>query len=316
MPRTTRCMLRWYQRPSTRIGTVGALVVVTAAALVSHLPRGTARLDLVAAAPTASDTPAWTAPIPTTAVHPITSSTLAAVQAAPGAPAEMARVPTTTATRSDAPAVPVIEAAPGAARQAPVLDRVAPVTAGAAAPKNCVVRLHGKSGTGSAATEQGGVTHLAPTGNATGWGGRQWLYFPEAGYRAGLLAVTASIDDAGCTRVILNGFSNGAAFAAKLYCRGENFGGRLARVIVDDPVTDHAVAGCGPAVGVAITLYWTGALEGQAQPGWSCAAADWTCEGGSTIGIASYAAALATTALASPMGGHAPYPNPPELTRF
>ena len=80
--------------------------------------------------------------------------------------------------------------------------------------------------------------------------------------------------------------------------------------------TNAGQVGCGPAVGVAITLYWTGALEGQAQPGWNCATADWTCEGGSTIGIASYAASLATTATASPMGGHTPYANPPELTRF
>ena len=315
MPRVTRCILRCYQRPSARISTFGTLVVVTATALVSHVPESTARLDVVAAAPTASDTRASTAPVATVAVQQITSSTLAAAQAAPGAPAEMARVPTTTTTGTVVPAEPT-QVGPSAARQAPTLDRVAPAPADVAASKNCVVRLHGKGGTGSAATEQRGVTYLAPTGNASGWGGRQWLYFPEAGYQAGLLAVAASIDGAGCTRVILDGFSNGAAFAAKLYCRGESFGGRLARVIVDDPVTDHAVAGCGPAAGVAITLYWTGALEGQAQPGWNCAAADWTCEGGSTIGIASYAAALATTATASPMGGHTPYANPPELTRF
>ena len=316
MPRVTRCILTWYRQPSARIGTLGALVVVTASALVSHVPKSTARLDLVAGVPIASDVHAPIAPVATAAVHQITPSTRAAMQAVPDAPAEMARVPTTATTGTVAPADPATQVGPSAARQAPTLDRVAPAPAGVAASKNCVVRLHGKGGTGSAATEQRGVTYLAPTGNASGWGGRQWLYFPEAGYQAGLVAVTASIDGAGCTRVILDGFSNGAAFAAKLYCRGENFGGRLARVIVDDPVTDHAVAGCAPPAGVAITLYWTGALEGQAQPGWSCAAADWTCEGGSTIGIASYAAALATTATASPMGGHTPYANPPELARF
>lgn len=316
MPRVTRCILKWCRQPSARIGTLGALVVVTATVLVAHVPESTARLDLVAAAPTATDTRALIAPVATTAVHQTTSTTNAAAPAAPDAPAEMARVPTTTSAVTAVSTDPTIHVGPSAARQAPSLDRVAPAPADVAASKNCVVRLHGKGGTGSAASEQRGVTHLAPTGNAAGWGGRHWLYFPEAGYQAGLLAVTASIDGAGCTRVILDGFSNGAAFAAKLYCRGESFGGRLARVIVDDPVTDHAVAGCGPAAGVAITLYWTGALEGQAQPGWNCATADWTCEGGSTIGIAAYAAALATTATASPMGGHTPYANPPELTRF
>ncbi len=125
-----------------------------------------------------------------------------------------------------------------------------------------------------------------------------------------------AIDGAGCGRVIVVGFSNGGAFAAKLYCRGENFDGRLARVIVDDPVTDHAVEGCAPAAGVRVTLYWTGALEGQAQPGWNCAAADWTCEGGSTIGIGAYAGALGTSAKRSIMSGHAAYADPPELTQF
>lgn len=52
-------------------------------------------------------------------------------------------------------------------------------------------------------------------------------------------------------------------------------------------------------------LYWTGALEGPAVPGWDCAKADWTCDGGSTIGISAYAAALVTTTIARPNTDHA-----------
>ena len=55
-----------------------------------------------------------------------------------------------------------------------------------------------------------------------------------------------------------------------------------------------------------------GALEGDAKPGWSCAKADWTCEGGTTIGIAAYAQALGTTAVRSPNTTHAPYGAAPE----
>ena len=85
----------------------------------------------------------------------------------------------------------------------------------------CLVRLHGKGDEG-ATTVANGVTVVAPTGNADGWGGRQWLYFPDEEYDAARAVVEEA---AGCTQVIVDGFSNGASFAAKLYCRGEALGG-------------------------------------------------------------------------------------------
>jgi hypothetical protein len=115
---------------------------------------------------------------------------------------------------------------------------------------------------------------------------------------------------------VLDGFSNGAAFAAKLYCRGETFGGRLVGVIVDDPVVDHAVEGCSPARGVRIALYWTGALDGTSQPGWNCAQQDWTCEGGTTIGIDAYQGALGVARRPSVHGTHAWFQEPPELSSW
>ena len=104
------------------------------------------------------------------------------------------------------------------------------------------MRLHGKGDNGAETTVTDGVTIVSPAGNAEGWGGRQWLYFPEPEYTAARDVVTKAVT--GCEQVIVDGFSNGAAFAAKLYCRGETFGGRLVRVVVDDPVVDGAVEGC------------------------------------------------------------------------
>lgn len=309
---------------NARIAVLGSALVLTSGTLAladpggGDVPEALAEPVGILPAPAHREAPPTTqATTSTTGAPTTTAAPTTSLPESTTVAAEMARVPTTTA----APAAP----APSAARRSSTSTTDAPVTTpppGAAdttAPAsgpNCVVRLHGKGGAGSAARERDGYVELAPTGNASGWGGRQWLYFPESGYQAGRAAVANAIDGAGCRRVVIDGFSNGAAFAAKLYCRGESFGGRLAGVIVDDPVTDHAVEGCAPASGVRVTLYWTGALQGVAQPGWSCASADWTCEGGSTIGIAAYAAALGTTAKQSPNSGHSAYANPPELTRF
>jgi hypothetical protein len=175
----------------------------------------------------------------------------------------------------------------------------------------CVVRLHGKGGTGAATVNDAGVAIIAPTGNADGWGGRQWLYFPDEEYAAARTMVADSVEE--CGQIILDGFSNGAAFAAKLYCRGETFDGRLVRVVVDDPVVDAGVEGCMPDPSVDVVLYWTGGLEATARPGWNCAEGDWTCEGGVTIGIDAFAEALATDVLESPFDEHRWFLDAPEL---
>ena len=187
-----------------------------------------------------------------------------------------------------------------------------PAATAAATPGACVIRLHGKGGAGAPTTRADTSATVNPAGNASGWGGRQWLYFPDSEYATARRIVADAIAREACDRVVLNGFSNGAAFAAKLYCRGETFEGRVIGVLVDDPVTDHATERCAPASGVAVALYFTGALEGQAQPGWDCGAADWTCEGGSTVGIRAYAAELGVAVQASPNREHAPFLAAPE----
>jgi hypothetical protein len=101
-----------------------------------------------------------------------------------------------------------------------------------------------------------------------------------------------------------------------LYCQGETFDGRLVRVVIDDPVPDAAVQDCSPDPTVRVTLYWTGALDEQAQPGWDCSEADWTCDGGTTIGIDAYATALGTDVQSSPFDDHQWYTDAPELTAW
>jgi hypothetical protein len=174
------------------------------------------------------------------------------------------------------------------------------------------VRLHGKGGSGSGTYQSGDVTIVQPNGNASGWGGRQWLYFAPSSYASAVGPIIAAVDAAGCGQVIVNGFSNGGAMAMKLYCSGETFGGRLIGVVVDDPVPDHGADGCARPGGVDLTVYWTGALEYPAQPGWNCAEQDWTCEGGTTVGIGAYAANAGVGAKASPNSSHTWFTNAPE----
>jgi hypothetical protein len=293
------------------LSAVGTLAVLTVA-LVAGRDRGDRGdrgvLETVTIGAGTPPTTAFAVPATVTVPAP---SLAPAPPVTESAPADLAPRPTDppppdAASRRPAGPAP----AAGVAGPAPAAG------AGSAGSADCVVTLHGKGGSGAATTTAGGIVRVAPTGNASAWGGREWRYFPESGYQGALAIVRRAVDQAGCGRVIVGGFSNGGAFAAKLYCRGEHLGGRLVRVVVDDPVVDHAVTGCAPADGVPVTLYWTGALAGQARPGWNCANADWTCEGGTTIGIDAYAAALGTPAKRSPVGGHSPYTNAPELTQF
>jgi hypothetical protein len=176
----------------------------------------------------------------------------------------------------------------------------------------CVVRLHGKGGQGAPTTTIGEVTYVAPDGNADGWGGRQWLYFPDEEYESARAVVAEAV--AGCGPIIIHGFSNGASFAAAMYCRGETFDGRLRRVVIDDPVTDHVVDSCRPDPSVAVTLYATGALDAQAPVGWRCSEGDWTCQGGDIIGIDAWSRALGVPRQQSAHTDHQPYDDAPELS--
>jgi hypothetical protein len=178
--------------------------------------------------------------------------------------------------------------------------------------RRCIVHLHGKGERGGAAKIVDGLVHLRPNGNGEGWGGRQWLYFPEDRYLEVRRIISDAIVSAGCARTLVHGFSNGASAAASLYCRSETFGGRVSGTIVDDPVPDHGVEGCTPAAGAKVRLYVTGALAGSGVAGAPCASLDWTCQGGSTIGIDAYARFLGVPIVQSSNTAHAPMLAPPE----
>jgi hypothetical protein len=227
-------------------------------------------------------------------------------------PSEGAAPAVTPASTSGAPTTPsggVGSPADGTAPAGPAVD------AGAQPVRRCVVFLHGKGGAGGPSLPAEGYLRVAPVGNADGWGGKQWLYFPDARFAEVRAIVASALDGAGCTRALVHGFSNGGAAAAKLYCRGDSFGGRVQAYVFDDPVPDHGADACTPPAGTQATLYWTGAL-GQAAAGWSCAEGDWTCEGGSTIGVQRYAQNLGLAVGKSIHTSHTPYENPPEYQGF
>jgi hypothetical protein len=304
------------------IGVVAGLTVLsprlsepTATSSPDPLSVGAARRSELSTSTTSPTPPE--APVATPAPILTASTTTTSAAAGSTAPGSTAGRALGNASTGPTPAPTVAPPAPPPTRApatpAPTTAAPAPTTAAPAASEGlrCFVRLHGKSGYGQPTTIDGdGVTVVSPTGNADGWGGRQWLYYPESGYQSARSIVANAVSITGCGRVVLYGFSNGAAFAAKLLCRGETFGGRLVGVIIDDPVTDHAVEGCARASGVRVALYTTGAIDMPA--GWDCASGDWTCEGGTTIGIAAYQGALGVTHKASIHTDHQGWETPPE----
>lgn len=188
-----------------------------------------------------------------------------------------------------------------------------PITTGpAVSASECIVSLHGKGGDGRAAEVRDGVAVLSPRGNDEGWGGRQWNYLDDEAYGEATAVVADTIDETGCEVVVVSGFSNGAAFAAKLLCRGETFGDRLVGIVIDDPVADEATSACERAAGVDATLYWTGALESTAPAGTDCGPIDWTCDGGVVVGIEAFAAAADLDVTASPFDEHVPFTDAPD----
>lgn len=193
-------------------------------------------------------------------------------------------------------------------------------TDGTASPSDpdvrCVMFLHGKGGSGGETSTSEGVATIRPEGNGRGWGGRQWEYESNSDYREAVKIVSDAVDDERCGAVVLHGFSNGGAFAGKLYCSGESLGGRLRGVVVDDPVPDHGVEPCAPASDVEEALYWSGELASTAQAGTDCGRIDWTCAGGSMIGIEAYGRALGATVQQSASTRHEPHPSPPEVARW
>jgi hypothetical protein len=180
----------------------------------------------------------------------------------------------------------------------------------------CLVDLHGKGGRGGDPTLVDDVAVLRPDGNGDGWGGREWRYDDDDDRRAAIDIVRRSVEGAACERVVVHGFSNGAAFAAAMVCSGDTLDDRLVGVVVDDPVTDAATVDCRADPAVPSALYWTGALDATAPPGTESDTVDWTCAGGRVRGIDVFAAELGVTVTASPFDDHRRFDDAPEPARW
>jgi hypothetical protein len=182
----------------------------------------------------------------------------------------------------------------------------------AATAERCRVDLHGKGGAGSSPRLEDGVVVLTPRGNGEGWGGREWRYGGREEFDDAVATVRAAVDAAGCDRVAVHGFSNGASFAAAMVCAGETLDGRLVGVLVDDPVTDDATRGCARPDDVPVVVLWTGALDTIAPAGTACAEVDWTCSGGAVRGIDAFVDDLGLDATSSPYREHRRHDGAPQ----
>lgn len=170
--------------------------------------------------------------------------------------------------------------------------------------KRCLVYLHGKGGAGGPTrVTDTGLTVLSPNGNGEGWGALQWVYDSDDALAQASASIVTSIDTEACALVVVHGFSNGASMAAALHCAGNDFGGRLVGVVIDDPVADAATRDCDPAT-ANVVLYWTGALAGAAPVGTNCDQIDWTCAGPVIRGIDAYASDLGIDVTQSPHTDH------------
>ena len=157
---------------------------------------------------------------------------------------------------------------------------------------DCLLRLHGKGGDGATPRVEGDLAVIQPRGNDQAWNGHQWDYRTDDGYADARAIVLNVLNQTQCQRVVIHGFSNGAAMTAALYCDPSFHGGPVVGYIVDDPVTDDVPVGCTPDPAAEVVLYWTDALPRLAAPGTACDSVDWTCLGDTVRTIDDYAADL------------------------
>ena len=184
--------------------------------------------------------------------------------AAPTATSE----PTATAdpTSTPAPAAPTPEPTATSAPEPTTPPATDADTSGSGHPvpgEGCVVFLHGAGFPTPAYTEDwGDKTFIFPVSGNPEWP-HFWLYdgpfldyeTDDTSYDAMVSIVRAAIDQNNCGPVFITGVSNGGGFLAKMYCRGEDFGGRLFAVHVDDPVPDAGVVGCSPSPSVIMSMF-------------------------------------------------------------
>lgn len=187
-----------------------------------------------------------------------------------------------------------------------------------AAGKKCTIVLHGAGGGSIGSSDWGRyngqavslVQPRSPNGNFWLYDGlHNFQYDPtsstdETYYNDTVASITDAVNAAGCTgSLLLMGQSNGGAMAAKMYCRGYNFNGRLAGLILDDPVPDQAVLNCRPqSLKYKVYLYSDGLTNeaNQAAPvGYRCSSmpSGWYCENDTALPRTQFEQAIAITGL-------------------
>ena len=139
-----------------------------------------------------------------------------------------------------------------------------PVDAAVTTGKKCVVVLSGAGQNNDGApetTDEIGFSTVTPpkrhddevTGSGAFWtydGAHDFGQSPDSGrehYEFERDRVRDFMDDHACGPSLIVGGSNGGAFAAALYCKGEDFGGRVWGFYFKDPVWDRGVVGCTPS---------------------------------------------------------------------
>lgn len=237
-----------------------------------------------------------------TATPPPTAIPTATAAPEPTATAEPE--PTATPEPTEAPA-PTPEPT-----EAPVQDAVHPIPG-----EGCVVFIHGAGWSGAPYTEDwGDKTFIWPYSGNDEFP-HFWLYDgpyltygdDDTAYDAAVANIRTSIDANNCGPVMITGASNGGAFLAKMYCRGEDFGGRLWAVHVDDPVPDAGVLNCTPSPTVIRTMFTHSTQlveEAAALPGGICSATtsmygSWYCEDDRALTLAEYEAAIGEASILS-----------------
>lgn len=117
----------------------------------------------------------------------------------------------------------------------------------------------------------------------------------EAAYQQYVSIVRNRITQANCGPTYIEGGSNGGGFLAKMFCRGEDFGGRIWGVYLKDPVMDTGVLNCNPSSNIkkAVVTY-SDELEEQKPPAvndnYRCRSTPygWYCNDDTTMSVAEY----------------------------
>lgn len=119
----------------------------------------------------------------------------------------------------------------------------------------------------------------------------------EQAYQSLVMYLRGHLEQRNCGPTIILGYSNGGGLAAKLYCRGEDFGDRVFGYIVDDPVMDNGVLNCQPSSNIRKTHFihsseLSDAAAGAASIGYSCNVTTWYCEDNRTMSLTQYEARI------------------------